>query len=216
MREIVIHRPKRFECSASKLKIELNGIDVETIRNNQQVTVQAENGPVTLRVHGGWFQGKMFQDTVRIPAGQENYHFQVDFISSRNTYVPLLRPSKGEFVKDDTRLIVLLGTTFSRLLLDDKVRVGLRKLPDAQLRLVIQQHEWQVLLCQGSAAKELFRSEYSRVIGGFSAAVVNFAENQDLKTPEGRAKICDKVLNDYAACLPGYERVGANTLVFKG
>lgn len=215
MREIIVRRPKRFECSAAKLKIEVDGADVEKIKNNQQASVQAETGPVTLRVHGGWFQGKAFQDTVKIPAGQESYQFQVDFISSRSTYVPLLRPFQGEFVKDDTRLIVLMGATFARLLLDEKVREGLRKLPGAQLRLVVEPFQWQVLLCHGGAVKELYKSEYSRLIGGFSAAAVNFIENMDLKTPEGREKIREKVLSDYA-CLPGYERVGEDCLVFKG
>jgi len=41
-------------------------------------------------------------------------------------------------------------------------------------------------------------------------------EHGDLGTAEGRAKICDKVLEDYAACLPEYERIGEHGLVYKG
>ena len=215
MRDIIINRPKRMECCASTLKIEVNGVNVAKIKNNQRVVVQAEIGPVTLRVHGGLLQGKSFQDTVKLPEGQESYEFQVDFISTSNSYVPLLRPCKGEFVKDDTRLICLLGATFSRVLLDEKVRGALKKLPGACLKLVVEQSQWKVLICQAAAAKEVYHGEYSRAVGGIGAAVINLAENMDLKTPEGRAKVCDKVLTDYA-CLPGYERLGADCLVFKG
>lgn len=214
MREITITRPKRMTCSAVTLKIEVNGVDVAKIKNNQQQVVQAEISPVTLRVHGGLFQGKGFQDSVTIPEGQENYHFQVDFISGKNSDVPILRPTKGEYVKDDNRLITLMGATFARLLLDEKVRTVLRKLPDACLKLAVEPAQWRVLFCQGGATKEIYHSEFSRAIGGFTAAAINFIENMDLKTPEGRAKICDKVLSDYA-CLPGYERLGQDCLVLK-
>lgn len=215
MREITITRPKRMECCAVTLKIEVDGSDVAKIKNNQQQVVQAEISPVTLRVHGGLFQGKSFQDTVILPEGQENYHFQVDFISGKNSDVPILRPCKGEYVKDDNRLITLMGATFARLLLDEKIRAALRTLPESCLRLVVEPAQWRVLFCHGSATKEIYHSEYSRFIGGFSAAAINFIENMDLKTSEGRAKICEKVLSDYA-CLPGYERLGTDCLVFKG
>lgn len=219
MREIIINRPKRFECAASALKVEVNGKDVEKLKNNQRIVVQADDGPQEIRVHGGFMSGKNFQDKVKIPAGSHSYELRVDFISvssGASSYVPLLRPCKGEFVKDDTRTITLLGATLCKLLLDEKLREGLKNLPGAQLRLLIEPTQWRLLLCLNGAAKELFKSEYSRATGGLTAALLNTIEHNDLKTPEGRAKICEKMMTDYVTCLPGYERAGADGIVFKG
>lgn len=217
MREIIISRPKRFECAAVALNVSINGKKLAKVKNNQRIVMQVDDGPQEIKVHGGFWSGKAFADTVKIPAGSHGYEFRVDFISATNSnYLPLLRPCSGEFVKDDTRTIALMGATLCKLLLDEKLREGLAKLPDARLRLIIEPTEWKLLLCLGGASKVLFNSEYSHATGGLTAAMINALEHGDLKTPEGRAKICDKVLTDYASCLPEYERVGADGLVFKG
>lgn len=217
MREIIISRPKRFECAAVALNVTVNGRMLDKIKNNQRIVMQVDDGPQEIKVHGGFMSGKAFADTLKIPAGSHGYELRVDFISGNGSnYVPLLRPSSGEFIKADTRTITLLGATLCKLLMDEKLRDGLRNLPGAQLRLIILPTEWRVLLCHGDAAKTLFTSEYSHATGGLTAAMINALEHGDLKTPEGRAKICDKVMTDYASCLPEYERVGADGLVFMG
>ena len=219
MREIIINRPKRMECAASALKVEVNGKDVEKIKNNQRIVVQVDDGPQDIRVHGGFMSGKNFQDKIKIPANHHNYRLRVDFISvssGSSSYVPLMRPCGEELGKDDTRLITLLGATLFKLLMDDKVRQGLKALPGAYLRLLIEPAQWRLVLCVEGKGQVLFHSEYSRATGGLTAALLNTIEHNDLKTPEGREKMCEKVLNDYVACLPDYERVGADGIVFKG
>lgn len=219
MRQILIYRPKRLECAASALKVEVNGKDVAKLKNNQRVVVDADDGAQEIRLHGGMLSGKSFQDKVTIPANNHNYQLRVDFLSvssGSSSYIPMMRPCGDTQGKDDTRLITLLGATLFKLLMDEKVRQGLKALPGAYLRLLIEPAQWRLLLCLDGAAKELFHSEYSRATGGLTAALLNTIEHADLNSPEGRAKLCDKVLNDYVACLPDYERSGADGIVFKG
>ncbi len=217
MREIIINRPKRFECAANALQVEVNGKKLAKLKNGQRIVISADDGAQSIRVCGGFLCGKAFQDKLDIPAGPFAYTLQVDFITSTSSnYLPRLRPCGGEWVKDDTRTITLMGSTLCKLLLDANLREALRKFPEARLQLVILPTEWKLVLRQGSASKELFRDEYSHAVGGFAAAMVNALEHGDLKTAEGRAKICDKVLTDYACCLPEYVRAGEDCIVFKG
>lgn len=217
MREIIISRPKRFECCAAKLNVSINGKKLAKLKNSQRIIMQVDDGPQEVKIDGGWFQGKMFKDVMMIPAGSGSYQLQVDFITSKSTYVPILRPCTGEaWVKDDPRVMTIMGSTLAKLLLDEKLRAGLRKLSGAQLRLVISQSDWKLLLCHNGATKELFVSEYASGSNGLAGALVNLIDRGDLTTPEGRAKVCDKVLTDYACTLPDYERVGADSFIFKG
>lgn len=216
MREIIISRPRRFECSAVALKVEVNGKELAKLKNDKRIVMQVDEGPQVIRVHGGFWSGKAFQDTVKIPAGQYSYTFQVDFISaSSSNYVPLLRPFGGDHEKDDSRTITLLGSTLSKVLLEEKVREALRNIPGASLKLMLLPKEWRVLLWHDGGGQILLRSEYSHATGGLTAAIMNAVEHADLGTAEGREKMLDTIMNNYIAWLPDYERDGKYGLVLK-
>lgn len=217
MREIIISRPRRFECSAVALRVEVNGKTLAKLKNDKRIVMQVDEGPHVIRVHGGFWGGKLFQDTIKIPAGRYNYTFQVDFISEpRVNYVPLLRPFGGDHEKDDTRTTTMLGATLSKVLLEEKVREALRKLPGASLKVMLLPKEWRLLLWHDGGGQILLRSEYSSQIGSFSAVLITAIERQQMATQEGRDAVLDKVMTDYVGCLPDYERDGKYGLVFKG
>ncbi len=217
MREVIITRPRRFECSAAALRVEVNGRKLGKLKNGQQIVMQLEDAAQEITLRGGFLSGRDFRDTLTIPAGPYSYHFQVDFISGKGAnYLPLLRPFEGEFVRDDTRTVTLLGATLCKVLLSEQLRAALRQLPGAQLQLVIGPADWRLLLHTDGAAREVYRGAYSQAVGGVMAAMLNTLEHGGLATPEGRKELCAKVMADYAAFLPDYERAGEDRLAFKG
>ena len=215
MREIIINRPKRFECAAVALHVEVNGKRLAKLKNGQRIVMNCDEGPQKIRICGGFFSGKAFQDTVNIPAGRFAYEFRVDFPSTSSSYAPVLRPSKGEFVKDDSRMVILMGAELTRFLLDEKFREGMKTLTNTRLHLMVLATEWRLVVYHDNGGGILYRSEYAKANRGLSGAVVSALEHGDLGTAEGRAKICNKVLDDYVACLPEYERSGEHGIVFK-
>lgn len=217
MREIAISRPKRVECCAVTLNVSVNGEKLAKLKNGQRIVMQVEDGPQEIRVHGGFFSGKDFQDTVRLPAGQQGYSLQVDFVSSvKSNYLPVLRPGGGEHVRDDARAVTLMGAALCKFLLSDEVRDGLRKFPGTSLKLLLLPQEWRVLLWRDGRGEILLRCEYERLEGGLSAAVINAVSNAELSSAEGRERILDRIMTDYVAWLPGYERDGKYGIVMKG
>ncbi len=217
MREIIISRPNRLECRQTTLNIEINGKPLAKLKNGQRIVMNADEGQQVIRVHGGFMAGKAFQDTIKIPTGQYSYSFQVDMLSvSASRHVPLLRPVGGEPAAEDSRTIALLGAKLTKFLLEEEVRETLRKCPGASLHVVLQPKEWQVLLRQGEDERVLLHSGYSTEQDGFDALLTNVLRQVDLRTPEGRTQIAERVLTDYIAWLPDYDRIGENGLTFKG
>lgn len=216
MRDIIINRPKRFECAAVVLQIEVNGKKLTKLKNGQRIVLNCDDGPQHIRVRGGLFSGKAFQDGISIPAGKYGYEFRVDFPSTGSSYEPVLRPCQGEFVKDDSRIVILMGAELSKLLLNEKFRDGIKAVSNARLNLMILPTEWRLVVYHDNGGGILYRSEYAKANAGFAGALVSALEHGDLSTAEGRAKICDKLLRDYVCCLPEYERIGEHGFVFKG
>lgn len=215
MREIIISRPKRFECAAVALHVSVNGRKLAKLKNGQRIIMNCDEGPQEIHVGGGMFN-KKFQDTIKLPAGHFSYKFRVDFPSTGSSYEPVLRPSKGDFVKDDSRLVILMGAELTRLLLDEKFREGLRALTNARLHLMVLTTEWRLVVYHDAGGGIVYRSEYAKANAGLAGAVISALEHGDLGTQEGRAKICSKILDDYVACLPEYQRIGEHGVVFKG
>ena len=216
MRDIIINRPKRMECCAVTLKIEINGVNVAKIKNNQEQVVQAEIGPVKLRVHGGWPQGKGFQDTVIIPAGSESYRFQVDFVSAQRTnYLPVLRPCGDATEKADNRVTTIMGASLCKLLLQENLLNGLRSLPGASVKVMMLPDEWRVLLWHEGGGKILMRSEYYQHTDGLANLLITGIERQQLATQEGREAMLEKVMTGYVSHLPQYERQGKYGIVLR-
>lgn len=217
MREIIISRPNRLECRRTTLNIEVNGKPLAKLKNGQRIVMNADEGRQVIRVHGGFMAGKAFQDTIKIPTGQYSYSFQVDMLSvSASRHVPLLRPVGGDPAAEDPRTIALLGAKLAKFLLEEEVRETLRKRPGASLHVVLLPQEWRVLLRQGEDEQVLLHSRYSTEQDGLDALLTNALKQVDLRTSEGRRKIAERVLTDYIAWLPDYERIGESGLTFKG
>jgi len=215
MREIIINRPKRIECAAVALHVEVNGKRLAKIKNGQRIVMNCDDGPQEIRLCGGLFN-KKFQDSIKLPAGRFSYEFRVDLPSTGSSYEPVLRPCKGEFVKDDSRMVILMGAELTRLLLDEEFRKGIKALANARIHLMVLATEWRLVVYHDNGGGIVHRSEYAKANAGLIGAIISAMEHGDLGTAEGRAKICDKVLEDYAACLPEYERIGEHGLVYKG
>ena len=217
MREIIINRPKRFECSANALHVEVNGKRLAKLKNGQRIVITADDAVQEIRVRGGFLCGKAFQDKLSIPAGTHSYTLQVDFVSSdASNYLPVLRPAVKEWIKDDSRTVTLMGAELTKLLLDTKFRESLKTLTNARLHLMILPTEWRLVLYHDAGGGIVYRSEYAKANSGLAGAIVNALEHGDLGSAEGRAKICDKVLKDYACGLPEYVRIGEHGIAFKG
>lgn len=216
MREITITRPRRFECSALAIRVEVDGTHLAKLKNDKRIIMQLDDGAHTIRVHGGFLAGKQFQDGMKIPAGQQDYALQLDFVSApKVNYLPVLRPFGGEHVKDDNRTITLMGATLCKFLLEESVREALRTIPGASIKVMMLEKEWRVLLWHDAGGKILLRSEYYQLFGSFSDALITAIERQQLATKEGREEALDKVMTNYVAWLPGYERQGKYGVVFK-
>lgn len=216
MRDITITRPNRMECAAVALKVEVDGKDLAKLRNNKRVVIQLDEGAHTIRVHGGFFSGKRFQDGMKIPKGKYAYALQVDFVSARSTnYLPVLRPCGGCHEKDDIRMTTIIGATLCKFLLDESLREALGSLPNASVKVLLLPDEWRVALWYDGGGKILMRSEYYKQTGDFANTLITAIERQQFSTKEGREAVLDRVMDDYVAWLPEYERQGKYGIVLK-
>nr|MBR4279925.1 hypothetical protein [Clostridia bacterium] len=216
MREIIITRPRRYECSAMAMRIEVDGKHLAKLKNDKRIIMQLDEGAHTLRVHGGFLAGKRFQDGMKIPAGKQDYALQLDFVSDpKVNYLPVLRPFGGEHIKDDNRMITIFGSTLCKFLLEESVREALRTIPGASIKVMMLEKEWRVLLWHEGGGKILLRSEYYLLLGSFSDALISWIDRQQLATKDGREAVLEQVMANYVAWLPGYERQGKYGIVFK-
>lgn len=213
MREIIIERPKRFECSAMALYAKVNGEKRGKIKNGQQIVLTAEDGAVELQVGGGLLAGKNLRDTVYLPAGTQGYRFRVDFASTGGGYQTVLRPFAGSETKDDLRLVLLIGAELTRLLLDEKFQAGMRRLPDVRLRLVLQPDAWQLLLASG---KVIYEGQFAGANAGLAGTVTGLMERTALKDPEKRREYITRLVAEYACALPQYQQTGEDEFTFVG
>ena len=208
MRTIKIYRPKMMEACACKLIVEMDGKVIGKLANGKDMSVEVDEQKHELYLHGGMFAGKDFSCKLSIPAGRYAYTLQTDMLSLTNGYKPMLRPCGTAPTKSAPRLRLLLGSTLTTLLLDDRLRDILAGMPGARLNLVLEQAQWRLDVCLGQARKTLYTSPYSRAEGQALAAVMNAVEQADLKTPEGREKLTELFLRDYVAYLPDYHLTG--------
>lgn len=216
MRDIIITRPNRMECAAVALRVEVDGKYLAKLRNGKRIIIQLDESAHTIRVHGGFFSGKRFQDGIKIPKGKYAYELQVDFVSARSTnYLPVLRPYGGYHEKDDNRVTTIMGSTLCKFLLEESLREVLRTTPGASVKVLLLPEEWRVLLWQEGGGKILLRSEYYRLQDDLANALITAIERQQLATKEGREAVLDRVMTDYVGYLPEYERDGKYGIVMK-
>lgn len=208
MRTIKIYRPKMMEACACKLIVEMDGKVIGKLANGMDISAEVDEQKHELYLHGGMFAGKDFSCKLNIPAGRYDYTLQTDMLSLTNGYKPMLRPCGTAPMGSAPRLRLLLGSTLTTLLLDDKLRDILKKLPGSRLNLVLEQEQWRLDVRLGQERKTLFTSPYSQTKGKLMAAAMNAVEQADLKTPEGREKLTELFLRDYVAYLPDYHLTG--------
>lgn len=213
MREIIIERPRCFECSATALRVKINGEKQGKLKNGQQLSLTAEDGAVELQVCGGFLSGKGFRDTVYLPAGTQSYRFRVDFAPTASGYQPVLRPFCGSTEKTDLRLVLLLGAELTRLLLNEKLQESLRRMPDPRLRLVLRPDAWQLVLASG---KVIYEGQFAPAHGGIAGSVTALAERTALKDPEKQRAYVAKFVAEYACALPQYQQTGEDEFTFVG
>lgn len=213
MREIIIERLRRFECSGMALRVTLNGEKQGKLKNGQQLSLTAEDGAVELQVCGGFLTGKSFRDTVYLPAGTQNYRFRVDFASTGGGYQSVLRPCSGLDLREDPRLVLLLGAELTRLLLDEKFQAGMRKLNDTHLRLTLQPDAWRLVLADGKA---IYTGQFADAHAGFAGAVTTLMERAALKDPEKQREFVTRLVAEYACALPQYQQTGEDEFTFVG
>lgn len=216
MRELILRRPKRLEACAVTLHVELNGQKVGKLKNGGTLTLTMDDSRQTLRVHGGWMEGKSYQDQINLPKGNRGYCLQADFFSTRHSNnLPLLRPFAGTFTRDDPRLIAFMGATAAKLMLSDEIHTVMKDVPGARMRLVIAPDGWQLQLYANGAVHGIYRDHYAEDVGGIAGVLASAIERADLRTAEGRAHICSRILDDYLCALPDYVREGEDCVIYR-
>lgn len=216
MREIIVDRPRKFACAARKVRLAVDGRKVGVLKNGQRAVMQLDNAAHTIRVTGGWASSKSFRDEITIPAGMYGYTLRMDFVSIGQTaWRPVLRLCSLEQICENNDAVTNLGAQLARFLLNEEIRAQLRRRPDARLRLVIGPRDWRVLLVDGEKSTGLMQMPYEVGSGGWVGGVLSMMYHGTLDTEEGRRKILDLIMNEYAL-LPDYERVGEDLLRFRG
>ncbi len=216
MREIIVDRPRKFECAARKVTLVVDGKKAGVLKNGQRAVMQMENTAHTIRVEGGWASSKSFRDEITIPAGLYSYALRIDFMSyTQTSWRPVLRLCNLEQVSENNDAVTNLGAQLARFLLNEEIRAQLRQRPHARLKLVIGPRDWRILLEDGEKSTALLQLPYEVGSGGWVGGVLSMMYHGTLDTEEGRKKILDLIMNEYAV-LPDYERVGADMLRFRG
>lgn len=217
MRKVRIVRPKRMEAAAAGLMVELDGKKTgEKLKNGSEVVLSLDENAHELHLHGGMLAGKTFQASLHIPAGIYSYSLRVDMLSLTNGYKPVLVIADAEAKENLDRTTLLIGATLSEVLMDDKLRAILRKLPGACVRVGFGQNEWGVAICCGQERKEILKQPYSQTKGSLIGLAINALEHADLNTPEGREKVNERIFDKFLNHLPDYRRVGSHDLQLLG
>lgn len=210
MRILKIRRPKDMKASLSKLIVEIDGEKVDKLANGQEITATIDERAHELYIHGGKLAGKEFSTKLMIPAGGFSYTFQTDMMEvntkyGSSIYKPVLLPCGDTPRTEVSRVVQLMAATLTAMLLDQKLRDILIKIPEARLKLVLGQQEWGLVACVGTERKTLTTQPYSHRKGSLLAAVTNTIEHGDLQTPEGREKLTDMIFSEYLKYLPDYQ-----------
>ena len=216
MREIKITRPKQMDAGAIAFTVDVDGEKKGKLGNGKDITLFIDEGAHEIHVHGGFFSGKDFSDKLVIPAGPYSYQIQTEILTYKNQNTkPVLRAGDGS-TKWVLRTTILMGTILTHVLMEEKLREALRKLPQARLKVIIEKTEWGlVLVCDGKG-QIILRQPHGQTKGKLMGLVLNTLEQMDFDTPEGQQKRCNQLIEECLAVLPDYERTGEDELRFKG
>lgn len=216
MREIKITRTKQMEGGIAALSVDVDGEKKGKLPNGKEITLFVDEGAHEISVHGGVFTGKDYADKIVIPAGNYSYKLKIEMLTYKNqNFKPVLRAGDG-IEKWVMRTTILMGIGLTQLLMDEKLRDILRKLPQARLKIIVEKTEWGVvLLCDGQG-QIIVRQPHGQTKGKLMGLMLNALEQADFQTPEGCQKRLEQIFTDCLAFLPDYERTGEDEIRFKG
>lgn len=217
MRKIRIVRPKHMQAGMAGLTVEVDGKKTgEKLKNGSEVVLSLDENAHELRLHGGMMAGKAFQTSMHIPVGNFSYSLRVDMLSLTNGYKPVLVFADVESKESLDRTMLLIGATLSELLMDDKLRDILRKLPDTRIRVGFGSSEWGVAICCGPERRQILKQPYSQTKGSLLGLAINLLEHADMNSPEGLEKVNERIFEKFLNHLPDYRRIGRSDLQLLG
>lgn len=215
MRTLKIYRPKRMLAGMSKMIVEIDGKKIDKMTNGQELSTTIDERAHELHVHFGVLAGKNCSSKLMIPAGDFSYAFQTEMLELTNGSKPVLLPYGGIPQNEPSRVVQLMVSTLTAALLDQKLQDILVKVPGARLQLVVEEQQWELVVCAGTEKKALLVQPYSKRRGSLLAVATNVLEHGDLHTPENRDKFTRMIFTEYLQYLPDYQQVGNSELVLK-
>jgi len=216
MRKITIMRPKRMEAGAMKLQVFADGNKAGDLANGKEVVLNVDENAHEIDAHGGMFAGKGFGFKFHIPAGNYSYCFQTDMINAKNGYVPILRPTDGQRLKDDVKVRSLIGTEATQVLLKEETRNLLASGGLAQVNML--DDKWQINVVKEGQSQTVYEQGYSstQVVGVILGGIASVLDKMSYDTPEHKEETLNQLFTAYFNYLPDYEIVDGRSLKFKG
>ncbi|MGN0184696.1 MAG: hypothetical protein ACI4AL_06225 [Aristaeellaceae bacterium] len=199
----------------AKLTVEIDGKQIGKLTNGHELSTSIDEQAHELHVHFGVLGGKKCSTKLMIPAGSFSYALQVEMLELTTGNKPVLVPCGGSVQNVPPRVVQLMVSTLTTALMDQKLRDIFIKVPGVRLQLVVEEQQWGLVACAGTARKTLLVQPYSQIKGSLLAAMNNYLEHADLHTPEGREKFTNMIFTEYLQYLPDYQQVGNHEFVLK-
>jgi hypothetical protein len=199
-----------------KLQVLLDGEKAGKLVHGKEISLTVDEGEHQITGDGGLF-AKSFRFQLDIPSGKCSYCFQTDILSVRNGYLPIIRPSDGQRLKDDVTVRSVMGSEITRLLLNEKVRATLTA--DTVIQVNLSEDKWQVTAAENGQVRVLLEQGYSSTdaTGSLILSVIASAlDSVAYSTPEQRQETLKNLFDNYLRYLPDYEITSGSTLRFKG
>lgn len=218
MRTLKIYRLKNAWASLTKLTVEMDGKKIGKLANGKDLSIPINEQAHELHIRLGALAGKNASSRLMIPAGSFSYAFQTEMMELTNGTRPVLVPYGGSDKAEPSRIMQLMVSTLTTVLLDQNLRDILVKAPDARLRLVVEEQQWGLVVCAGTERKTVLTQPFSHRKGGLLDAAINRIEQSmdgDLRTPEGRDTFADTIFTKYLQYLPDYQPGRSHELVLK-
>ena len=78
-----------------------------------------------------------------------------------------------------------------------------------------EEQQWRLDFCAGAQRKAVLTQPYSQTKGETLGLMINAIEHAELRTPEGREKLTNKIFDQYVCFFPDYCRTGPNEFALK-
>lgn len=215
MRTLTIHRPKRMMACAMKVTVEIDGKKVGKLANGSELSVPIDEQAHEIHIHMGMLAGKKASSGLTIPAGHFSYELQTEMMEITNGTKPVLVPYGNPDLKEPSRLVQLMVSTLTVVLMEKKLRDILIAIPGVRVQLVVEEKQWELVLYDGRERKSVFAQPYSTRKGNMLAATTNYIEHMELRDSESREKFADKIFENYLQYLPDYQPIGNHELMLR-